>query len=269
MFEGTNIHKYWIVMVLLLSGCASAGKFLGINHTETYKPIANPFGAYKQGSKSDLAHPMILRTKRGDRAVELELPGESHQLSEFVLPVSPAFKDSGRTIASSQSSYSAASSNPFGNSPEDSQSNGNSLMDESYKSRTPSLSDREITQSFKQNFTEEDGKMREIENGLNLVPAEDGASLEGATSYLAQLDHIKQLYKMTRYEAALIETDEVIKFYPTDPKLYQMRGTLLDRMGRRDLALRAWNQALRFDPNNQGLRKFLERKQAGRIAGAP
>lgn len=59
----------------------------------------------------------------------------------------------------------------------------------------------------------------------------------------------------------------MIKIFPTDAKLYEMRGTLLDRLERKELALRSWNQALRFDPSNQRLRKFLERKQLGKSLG--
>ena len=88
-------------------------------------------------------------------------------------------------------------------------------------------------------------------------------------SYLAALDHIKQLYKGARYEAALLEIDELVRAYPTDPKIYEMRGTLLDRLGRGDLAIKSWNQALRFDPGNQSLRRFIERKQQKRSLASP
>ena len=63
--------------------------------------------------------------------------------------------------------------------------------------------------------------------------------------------------------------DDVLKLYQTDPKLYEMRGTLLDRLGKADLAFKSWNQALRFDPANQVLRRFVERKQAGRALASP
>lgn len=247
----TQILCIFATLSMLIS-CTTAEKVFGIHGSEKLKPISNPFGDYKVSSQAEVA-PMVLRTKKGDRAVEIELPGESQNLSEFVLPVSPAFRESSRSLASGLAMNSSDS--------------GNSLIDESYKNHTPTLSDREITQSFKNYSSENDSRIREIEKDLNLTPVEDSSSAQGSASYLAQIDHVKQLYKLNRFEAALLETDEMIKIFPTDAKLYEMRGTLLDRLERKELALRSWNQALRFDPSNQRLRKFLERKQLGKPLG--
>ncbi len=234
----------FILFLPVFSGCASMQSMLGLNESNTVKPIANPFSDYHAGAKGDPAQAMVLRTKKGDRSVELEIPGDTQLLSDFVLPISPAFKDSNRASASQMSG-------------------GVDGVDESYKNRTPSYSDHEITHNFPQGLPEDDGKRREIEQGLSLAPSEDATPSEGAFSYLAALDHIKQLYKASRYEAALLETDEMLKKYQTDAKLYEMRGTLLERMGKRNLALKSWNQALRFNPKDESLRRFVERKPAG------
>jgi len=71
---------------------------------------------------------------------------------------------------------------------------------------------------------------------------------------------VKQLYRVARYEAALLEVDELLVVYPTDSKIHEMRGTLLDRLGRTDLAIRSWNQAIRLNPGNESLRRFVERR---------
>jgi tetratricopeptide (TPR) repeat protein len=128
--------------------------------------------------------------------------------------------------------------------------------------RTPSLSDREITHSFNQAelATPEAARQREIENGLGLVPADDPTPARD-TSYLAQIDYVKTLYRSARYEAALLETDSLIQSYPTDPRLHEMRGTLLERLGHMDLAVRSWTQALRLDPANESLRRFVQSKR--------
>ncbi len=245
-----RLFHYFLLIPLLLSGCASAKHLLGINDHERAHPIANPFYSYR-GSASDPAQNMILRTKKGDRSVELEIPGNSAHLSDFVLPVSPAFRDTDRSPASNSIGDDAIQ------------------IDESYKSRPPTLSDREITHSFSQGSPEIDAKRQNIEKSLNLAPNEDNNVSERSTSYLASVDHIKQLYKTARYEAALLETDEMIREYQTDAKLYEMRGTLLDRMGKRELALKAWNQALRFDSKNESLKKFIDRLQQRSTAGTP
>ncbi len=231
----------------LLNGCSA----LGLNSQENNKPISNPFPNYQKGSRDDSSQNMILRTKKGDRSIELEIPGDSQKLSDFVLPLSPTFKDSNRSPAS-------------GSKLEDI-----SVEDNSYKNRHTTLSDREITGGFSQGAIEDQGKLRQIEQGLSLGPIEDSTAEPANMSYLASLDHIKQLYRVTRYEAALIELDEMIQIYQTDAKLYEMRGTLLDRLGRRELALKSWNQALRFDSKNEALRKFIDRKQLRIAVGAP
>lgn len=230
------------------SACSTVGSIFGPSK-EPFKPISNPFSDYRQNARSDTSQNIILRTKKGDRSVEVELPGDAERMSDFVLPVSPAFKE-GRSVAGAEGSES-------------------DRMDDSYKERSPSSTDREITASFPQSYSEDGGRRQKIERALNLAESDEEINGEKSTSYLASMDHIKQLYKISRYEAALLETDEMIKLYQTDAKLHEMRGTLLDRLGRRELALKSWNQALRFDPKNESLKRFIDRKQLASKAVAP
>lgn len=240
-----------------VSGCAAMKNFFGANtDADRRKPISNPFGEYYSSPKSDPNQRVTLRTKKGERSVEVELPGSAAEMTDFVIPVSPAFKDSvsGRGLASADGTEGANSSA--------------GAVDDHYMEKNQSQADREILASLPGLKGQDENKRREIENGLGLMPSEDGEIASGSKSYLAQLDHIKQLYRGGRYEAALLEADDSIRVYPTDPRLHQMRGTLLDRLGKTDLALRSWTQALRFDPSNETLRKFVERKQQKRsIAG--
>lgn len=238
------------LILLLLSNCSSVRPVLGMNYTDSTKPISNPFGNYR-GNQDNPNQTMILRTKKGDRSVELQIPGGMQDLTEFVLPVSPAFKDLGDS--------SASTAGPNG-------------IDETYKNHPATMSDREITNSFPHGTLEDEQRRKDIEQGLNLVPNEDDSPNSSDTSYLAGVDRVKQLYRLARFEAALLETDEMIRQYQTDAHLFEMRGTLLDRLGRRELALEAWNQALRFNPKNNTLRKFIDRKQSApnrETAGSP
>ncbi len=130
------------------------------------------------------------------------------------------------------------------------------------------MTDREITHGLSKNAYTDDGKRKEVETELGLSPAEDQTP-DRDRSYLAALDHIKQLYKRNRYEIALLELDEMIRLYPTDPKLYEMRGTLLDRTGNSELAIKSWSQALKLNANNIPLKRFIERKQAKRSLASP
>jgi len=239
MFYSKLFPIIFILLLTIQTGCAA----FGIHSRDKVKPISNPFYNYRQNSAGDPAPSMILRTKKGDRSVELEIPEDPAQMSDFVLPVSPAFKEYNRSLASIE-------------------------PDGTYQHLSPSMSDREITQSFSKSSSENELKRNEIEKGLNLMAsADDTAPSEASSSYLGSLDHVKQLYRSSRYEAALLEVDGLIRIYQMDPKLYEMRGTLLDRLGKNDLAMKSWNQALRFNPSNESLKKFINRKAIQSKAG--
>jgi hypothetical protein len=241
-----------LLAVLSGSGCSTMSSVFATDTASNpvnSAPIRNPFGEPSAQSKSETNPGVILRSKKGDRSVEVEFPKSNDDLNDFTIPMSPSFKDGGRSPASAD-----------GASPE--------ANPDAYKDRAPSLSDREIVSTFPQGLPEDKVKRSEIESGLGLVQSEDGVP-ERDSSYLAALDHVKQLYRTARYENALLEVDDLIRIYQTDPKLYEMRGTLLDRLGKADLALKSWNQALRFNPGNEPLRHFVERKQQRRSLASP
>jgi hypothetical protein len=212
---------------------------------EASGPIHNPFGDYYAKGEHDSGQ-IVLRSRKGDRSMEVELPKSNESFSDFSMPMSAGMREAGRGPASIAGS-------------------GAEAPDETYRQRKPSIADREITGTFSQNQTANDERRQDVEKGLGLVPADDPTP-QAESSYLSSMDRIKQLYKGGRYEAALMESDDIVKLYPTDPKVYEMRGTLFDRMGRGDLAVKSWNQALRLNPANQTLRKFIERKQQRAIA---
>lgn len=240
-----------VATVATVAGCSTAKSILAIENKDTgSKPISNPFGDYYLHAKNEPQPNIILRTKKGDRSVEVELPGAGNENTDFTIPVSPHFKeDRGRSPASEGSGSSGA-------------------LDEAYKDQIPTPTDREITANMPAGTKEDESRRREIETGLGLVPSDDNAP-ERDKSYLGAVDHVKQLFKFGRYEASLIELDGLLRLYQTDARLYEMRGTLLDRLGKTDLAIKSWTQALRFDPNNQGLRKFVERRQQKRSVASP
>lgn len=237
------------------SGCASLKSALAVNSGSSGSaPIHNPFGD-QTAAAADHSQNMILRTKKGDRAVEIELPRDSQNMTDFTIPVAPAFRESGgghRSPASVDDGSSVESGSD----------------DAAYTKLPPTMADREITRSFPQSPEDKDGERRSIEEGLGLMPTEDSIP-SSDESYLGALDHVKNLYQHGRYEAGLLEVDSLIHQYPTSPKLHVMRGTLLDRVGQSELALKSWNQALRLDPKNVSLRKFVERREQKRSLASP
>jgi tetratricopeptide (TPR) repeat protein len=229
--------------------CSSVrGIFAADSSKEENKPISNPFGDYEASlaNTTDPADTMIFRSKNGNKAVEVELSRANQGVTDFVLPISGG-SGSSRAPASASDESAASAEN-------------------AYASLAPTATDRELTRKFSQAPFEDAQKRSDIEKGLGLVQSEE-MTPERQRSYLASMDHIKQLYRMGRYEAGLIEVDSMIRDFPTDPKLHEMKGTLLDRVGRRDLALKSWGQALRFNPGDQTLRRFIERR-GGRVPAA-
>lgn len=237
--------------LLLLSGCAGVRSFFALdsNKENAGGRITNPFGDFYANS-NESRDPIILRTKKGDRSVEIELPRSAQNMTEFTIPISPAFKDTGSTGAGSR---------------------GIASLGEPTLPSTPSAADREITRQFPQSLPGGEASRRQIEQSLGLSAVEqDESRPEANGSYLASMDQLKSLYKSGRFEVALLQSDTLLREYPTDPRLYQMRGTLLDRVGQPELALQAWRQALRLSPTNEGLKRFIQRREERRgVASTP
>ncbi|MCM0606972.1 MAG: hypothetical protein KA715_12855 [Xanthomonadaceae bacterium] len=222
-----------ILLMTTMIGCSAFS-----TKEESAQPIENPFGDFYNAAKASKS-PMIFRTKKGDRSIEVEIPESDKDITDVIMPMNPDFNEmnsSGRNVAS------------------------NTQYDYTYDERKPTIADREIEQTFPKGNPNDEWKRREIENGLGLAPTQDETP-DSDGSYLAKIDKVKQLYNMGRFEAALLEVDPMIRQYPTNPKLYEMRGTVLQKLGYQDLAIKAWGQALEFNPSNIGLKKFVDRQK--------
>jgi len=216
--------------LMALEACSSSP-----STKEELKPIDNPFSEsrWKDSEKNDN---ITLRTRHGDQSVEVELPNKYS--SDLEVPMNPQFRTG---IASSAN---------------------NNGVDYSYADQKPTIGDREIASTFQSGSVSDEKKKREIEQSLGLQESDELPNMD--QSYLAKVDIIKQLFRNNRQEAALIEIDKMVKDYPTDAKLYEMRGTILDRMGYRDLALRSWKQSIEFKPNQVALKKMIDRREQQR-----
>ena len=230
MLRGTRVAVA-ISSVLVFGSCSSLKSFLAVEEPEQRgKPIENPFGSMYSGAPDDSGKALVVRSKRGDRAVEFEIPTRGSEVSEWVVPVDPQ---------------------------QAKQSESTRVMD--YGDRKPSSVDREIQRQMPQLPGEDVAARREIELELGLQPVEEDLA-RGDKSYLGAIDRIKSLFREGRYEASLLEAEELLKDHPTDPRLHEMRGTLLDRLGYADLARQSWAQSLKLKPSNEPLRRFLDRR---------
>lgn len=210
---------------IIVSGCSSTPL------VRQQVPISNPFLTSEGSSETSTGY--TIKTQRGDQIAEVNIPGIDQDHAEVVLPLSPSYtKEEGEE--------------------------GN---DNHYSERKKTKADIEIAANLpKPSITEDDPTRKSIEETLGVESSIDSDSDHDA-SYLARLDKIKTLYKKGRLEASLIEVEDTLVFYPTDSKLYQMRGTLLSKMGKQDLAIQSWQQAMHFNPENKALKRFIEKKQ--------
>lgn len=220
--------------VLTLVGCAGVKTFMALDEKDDRgKPIQNPFGVLYPAAGGETGGPVVVRSKKGDRALEVEIPARNSEISEWVVPVGdPA-----------QAGVADAGPKPA----------------RDYADRKPSSLDRDIQRRMPQLASEDVAARREIEAEMGLQPVEEDLP-RGDKSYLGALDRIKSLFREGRYEAALLESEDMLRDHPTDPRLHEMKGTLLDRLGYADLARQSWAQSLKLQPSNEPLRRFLERR---------
>ena len=214
---------------MIMGACATKG-----GNSDNSKPIDNPFAESKWKDSENNGN-VTLRTRRGDQSVEVEIP--NRYSSDLQVPMNPQFSTNNER-----------------------DTNG---IDYSYTNLKPTMGDREIASTFGATGSVNDEKRkREIEQSLGLQESDDLPNMD--QSYLAKIDVVKQLFRNNRHEAALIEIDKMVKDYPTNAKLYEMRGSVLDRMGYKDLALRSWKQSLEFRPNQLALKKIVDRREMQR-----
>lgn len=225
-----------ILAVFLCLAAGACSTFGGGSSSEEVQPIANPFKGYNREAEEQ-ANNLRFRTTHGDSSYEVNVPNAGD--SDLVVPFTENGAKSGRV----QMAHAG--------------------IDYQYNQSKPTMADREIASTFtKSAGSEAEDKRNEIEQGLGLHPEEGGGTVD--QSYLAKIDIVKQLFKNARFEAALIELDRLVQQYPNNGRLYEMRGTVLDRLGYTDLAIKSWRQALEFNPNRLGLKKLVEKREQQR-----
>mgnify|MGYP003683353761 CR=1 FL=1 len=83
-----------------------------------------------------------------------------------------------------------------------------------------------------------------------------------APSYTVGLSKVNKLYRKQKYEYALIETNNLLAYYPNSARLYKMKGSVLLRIGNLALAEKSWMRAAELAPTDPVIRKGLNRLQS-------
>ena len=121
--------------------------------------------------------------------------------------------------------------------------------------KNPQITDRELVASM----PKLDEKAREdqaLTDKIIGVNSRGGPSQ--SPSYVMNIEKINQLYRDNDFEYALVEINNLLAFYPTDTKLYKMKGTILFKLGNYQLAEKAWLRASHLAPDDAVVRKGLE-----------
>ncbi len=89
--------------------------------------------------------------------------------------------------------------------------------------------------------------------------AGSGAPPAAKASYLLTLARVKDLYRTRHYELGLVELVDLERQYPDDEHILSMKGSLYERLGNKNLAREAWQEALRLNPFNLAVLEALQR----------
>jgi hypothetical protein len=95
--------------------------------------------------------------------------------------------------------------------------------------------------------------------GQRPAPISAGASEPAKSSYLLTLAKVKDLYRTRHYELGLVEIVKLEQQYPDDEHILSMKGSLYERLGNKNLAREAWQEALRLNPFNLAVLEALQR----------
>ncbi|MEL6185602.1 MAG: tetratricopeptide repeat protein [Myxococcota bacterium] len=99
---------------------------------------------------------------------------------------------------------------------------------------------------------------REILDAKRAAGEEVAAAETEAPSYLRALNRVRQLYRKSQFELALVELVKAERQFPEDRRILEMKGTLLARLGRTTEAREVWRRALARDPEDPVLLQALE-----------
>lgn len=87
----------------------------------------------------------------------------------------------------------------------------------------------------------------------------DGSAAPSRPSYLLGIEEIQKLYQSGNFELAMVRLVQLEKHYPRDVRLLSMKGTLWLKLGREELARKAWERALQIDPDDRSVIEALKR----------
>jgi tetratricopeptide (TPR) repeat protein len=97
------------------------------------------------------------------------------------------------------------------------------------------------------------------EEGKKAPRPRTGPTPSPRSSYLLTLAKVKDLYKTRNYEVALVELTSLERDYPNDERILSMKGSLYEKLGKKQLARDTWQTVLSINPYNLQVVEALQR----------
>jgi len=191
-------------------------------------PISFPFAPTSTLGDSEKKEPFIIRSNTGGAEYEVQLPGAGRNY-EVEIPV--VLEASGKPSADKKLSQQ---SSPVSSDKE--------LLSE--------LPDIEIRQGST-------AAMLDRSMGVGKTDRSQGPS------YTLGLAKVRTFYRAKDFELALIEVNNLLAFYPGSPLLFKMKGSILVKLGHKNLADKSWAKALELAPTDKTLQVALTRLRKG------
>ena len=122
------------------------------------------------------------------------------------------------------------------------------------KSRQAHITDRELVSEMPKESPETRKSRKLVEKAFGMASSKKPRQ---PPSYSEGLVDIVHFYKRKEYEKALIETNQLLAFYPNSVRLLKMKGSILIKTGNYNIAIRSWNKAYSLRPNDKTLKKAI------------
>jgi hypothetical protein len=199
-------------------------------------PISFPFGPTTGIGDRERREPFVIRSNTGAAEYQVELPGSGRDY-EVEIPV---------TLEGSKTSKPTDGSSKLGSAV----STDKELLSE--------LPDMELRQGATAALLDKSMGVGKTDRGQG-------------PSYSLGLAKIRNYYSARQFEFSLIELNNLLAFYPGSPLLYKMKGSILLKLGNRNLASKSWIKAFELAPTDKvlqvALNRLLKSIQSSSVAG--
>ena len=120
---------------------------------------------------------------------------------------------------------------------------------------SPHLTDAELTNNMPQMKNSSPKKTTILNKAFGTSPASQSKE---DPSFIIGISKINQFFVNKKFSYCLIEINYLLSHYPNSILLHKKKGTVLIKLGKHKLAVKAWQKALELSPNDKRLKVALD-----------